>query len=658
LLLAKRSFRRFFFGQISSSLGDWVGLIATVALVKRIYDDEFAIAAILLARIGPALFFSPIAGVLADRWDRKKVMVFADFGRAGLILLLPFVETIGSRIPLLSPVVVLFIVSALLEMGTLLWQPAKDASVPDMVENRKYYTHAYSLLLMAAYATFPLSGAIFGVLTGLTEVVARAWNVEQLAVNPEQVAFYFDSLTFIVSALLTLTLRIAPRPGRERPLNFRAALEEMLDGIRFVATHEMIRPWVIGIGGAFAGVGTFMSMAPFFLSDVLGGGSGSFGLLVAALGTGLAVGFVLAGPAGLLVPKDIIFSASMIAMGVTTTSFGAVSTLTAALVYASVSGAFAGLAYPCGYALIQEKLGPELRGRASAAINSVIRLAVVGAAAVVPVAVKLIDSASPGPVRIFDQSIEVQGIRVAMWIGGLLILAAGVYTTKAIGARRQLRPTGTGLFIVFEGGEGSGKSTQMELLRRSLAAEGRDVVVTFEPGGTKVGQQLRNVLLDPGNAEAIADKSEALLYAADRAQHVDEVIRPALERGAIVICDRYIDSSIAYQGLVRGLGADQVRALNRWATGGLLPDKVFLLDFEAERGLERAGESDRIEQEGLDFHRKVREAYRFLAERYSSRFVVLDGDRPPRAIAADVRRRIEPLLQGESEVMVAEPEAT
>jgi dTMP kinase len=332
--------------------------------------------------------------------------------------------------------------------------------------------------------------------------------------------------------------------------------------------------------------------------------------------------------------------------------------LTVALVYASLSGFLAGLAYPCGYALIQERLGPELRGRASAAINSVIRLAVVGAAAVAPVAVKVIDSASPGPVRIFDQSIEVQGIRVAMWIGGLLILAAGVYTTKAIGARHQLRPARKGLFIVFEGGEGSGKSTQMELLRQNLAAEGRDVVVTFEPGGSKVGQQLRNVLLDSGNADAISDKAEALLYAADRAQHVDEVIRPALERGAIVICDRYIDSSIAYQGLVRGLGADQVRALNRWATGALLPDKVFLLDFEAERGLERAGESDRIEQEGLDFHKKVREAYRFLAERYASRFVVIDGDRPPPAIAAEVRRRIEPLLQRESEVLVAEPEAT
>jgi len=634
-----------------------VGLIATVALVKRIYDDEFAIAAVLLARIGPALIFSPIAGVLADRWDRKKVMVFADLGRAGLILILPFVETIGSRVPFLRPVVLLLVVSALLEMGTLLWQPVKDSSVPDMVDNPKHYTHAYSLLLAAAYVTFPLSGAIFGLLARFSEVLGRVSGLEQLAINPEHLAFFLDSLTFILSALLTLTLRIAPRPAKAASFSVKAAWNEMLDGLRFLSHHEMIRPWVIGIGGAFAGVGTFMSMAPFFLSDVLGGGPGSFGLLVAALGTGLAIGFVVAGPAGLLIPKDIIFSVSLICMGLATASFGAVSALTAALIYVAFAGLFAGLAYPCGYALIQEKLGPELRGRASAAVNSVIRLGVVGAAALAPVAVKLIDSASPGTVRVFDESVEIQGIRVAMWIGGFLILAAGLFTIKAIGVRLNLRPAGSGVFIVFEGGEGSGKTTQIELLRQHLAAQGHDVVVTFEPGGSRIGTELRNLLLDPAN-KAISHKTEALLYAADRAQHVDEVIRPALERGAIVICDRYIDSSIAYQGLVRGLGADQVRALNRWGTGGLFPDKVFLLDFESHRGLKRAGETDRIEQEGLDFHKKVREAYRFLAERHGSRFVILDGDRSAQAIAADVRRRVEPLLQQEEEILVPEPEAT
>lgn len=628
---------------MSSSLGDWVALVAIVALVKRIYDDEFAIAAVLLARIGPAILFGPIAGVLADRWDRKKLMVSCDLIRAVLIMLLPFVETLTAYVPLLTPVILLLVVSALLETLGLAWQPAKDSTVPDMVDNPKHYTHAYSLLLMAAYATFPLSGAIFGLLAKVSEFLAGNAGLAALDLNPELLAFILDSFTFIVSAVLTMTLRIAPRPPRPHKLNLKAAWNELVDGLRFVTGHEMIRPWVIGIGGAFAGIGTFISMAPFFLSDVLGGGSGSFGLLVAAVGTGLGAGFLLAGPASQIFPKDVIFSTVVMGMGVCTVLFGGVANLSSALVVAGLCGGFAGFAYPSGYALIQEKLGPQLRGRASAAINSVIRLAIVGAAAVAPVLVRVVDGASPAPISLFGQEVQVRGIRVAMWIGGALIFVAGLVTTKAVGARRHKRSSARGLFLAFEGGEGSGKSTQVEMLRNYLEEQGHQVVVSREPGGSGIGRQIRELLLDPANAE-LSDRAEALLYAADRAQHVQECIRPALERGAIVICDRYIDSSIAYQGLVRGLGADQIRTINRWGTGDLLPDMVFLLDYEAELGLQRSGEPDRIEQEGPEFHRRVRDAYRLLAERSRERFTVVDGSRSVAQVADEVRRRVDNLL--------------
>lgn len=622
--------------------------MAIVALVKRIYDDEFAIAAVLLARIGPTLLLSPIAGVLADRWDRKKLMVTCDVARAGLILTLPFVEGVGRLIPILNPVVLLFVISAALETLTIAWQPAKDSTVPDMVTNRKHYTHAYSLLLMAAYATFPLSGVVFGLLAKFSEFLGEAIGLETFGNNPLLLAFILDSATFLVSAGMTLTLKIAPRPTKQEPLNLKAASREVVDGMKFLFGHEMIRPWVIGIGGAFAGIGTFMTMAPFFLSDVLGGGSGSFGLLVAAVGTGLGAGFIGAGPASQVVPKDVIFSSAVVGMGICTFIFGSVSTLTTALVFVSLCGVFAGLAYPSGYALIQEKLAPALRGRGSAAINSVVRLAIVGAAAIAPALVKLIDRASPGPVVIFDQSIDIRGIRVSMWIGGVLIVVAGVITTQAIGARRQQRSPGSGMFLVFEGGEGSGKTTQMELLRQHLEARGYKAMVTCEPGGTEIGRKLRDLLLDPANRE-LSDKAEALLYAADRAQHVDECIRPALDDGVIVICDRYIDSSIAYQGLVRGLGADQIRAISRWATGALFPDMVFLLDYEAALGLERAGEPDRIEQEGLDFHRRVREAYRLLAERHASRFLIIDGSKSQQEVAEVVQAKVDQMLAAREE---------
>lgn len=622
-------------------------------MTKRIYDEEFAIAAVLLARIGPALFFGPVAGVLADRWDRKYVMVFADVARAGLIFVLPFVETISSWIPVLNPVIILFVVSAFLEMLTLLWQPAKDSSVPDMVDDRRQYTHAYSLLLMAAYATFPLSGVVFGLLARASGWVGGTLRIEEISLNPEHLAFFLDSLTFMVSAALTLTLRIAPRTASDRRLEVRVLWGRLIDGLRFVWKHDMIRPWVLGIGGAFAGIGVFMSIAPFFLSDVLGGGSGSFGFLVTAVGVGLGLGFVLAGPVAHVVPKDIIFSTVVMAMGLGMVVFGTVSTLFAALVSAGVCGWFAGFAYPSGYALIQEKLDPELRARTSSAVNSVIRLAIVGAAAVAPALVKIVDGATPTSIVIFDQSIDIRGVRVSIWVGGFTIFFAGLVTTKAVRARWNLGGRGSGLFLVFEGGEGSGKSTQMEILRQFLVDRGKKVVVTHEPGGTQIGERLRKVLLDPASS-TMSPKTEALLYAADRAQHVSEVIMPALAEGAIVICDRYVDSSIAYQGLVRGLGADEIGGLNRWGTEGLTPDLVFLLDVDAEQGLERGGITDRIEQEGADFHRRVREAYRLLAERHNDRFVVIDASRHPEKVAEEIRQRVEQYLQTKTPVVEAE----
>lgn len=640
-LLKDPSFFRFFVGQIFSSFGDWVGLLAILSLVKRIYDNEFAVAAVLLARMGPALFFGPMGGVLADRFNRKKVMVWCDIGRAVLIATLPFVTPIANAIPVLSPVVVLFIVSAGLEILSLLWQPAKDASVPDMVE-RTHYTHAYSLLLLAVYGTFPLSGVAFGLLANASKWVGDLLNIPQFVDNPDHVALFFDSFTFLISAAFTLTLRLRPHEKSRRPLNLRGVWEDMLAGLRFVRRHDMIRPWVIGIGGIFAGIGIFLSMALFFVSDVLGGGAGSFGLLVTAVGTGLGAGFILAGPLSRVLPKDVLFSSVVMAMGASMFWFGSVSTSTAALTLGGICGLFGGFAYPSGYALVHEKVGPEFKGRTTAAVNSVMRLALVGASATSPALVKIMDTITPGRFEFLHQIVDVRGVRVVMWLAGIFIFAAGMVTTKAVRVRWHLHLGTPGLLVVFEGGEGAGKTTQIAKLKDFLEARGRRVLVTREPGGTGLGENIRQLLLDPDGD--VSPRTEALLYAADRAEHVEKVIRPALQRGDIVISDRYIDSSIAYQGLARGLGAEEVRDINRFGTGGLFPDVVFLLDFPADMGLDRSGLTDRIEQEGLDFHEKVREAYRTLAERYSDRFVTIDAGRSPDDIAAEIQSRVEPYL--------------
>jgi dTMP kinase len=198
------------------------------------------------------------------------------------------------------------------------------------------------------------------------------------------------------------------------------------------------------------------------------------------------------------------------------------------------------------------------------------------------------------------------------------------------------------VFIAFEGGEGAGKSTQVRDLTAWLTAEGHVVRATREPGGTPSGQAVREIVLDHAHA-ALSARAEALLYAADRAQHVHEVVRPALAAGEVVLTDRFVDSSLAYQGAGRTIPLEDVRMLSGWATEGLRPDLTVLLDLPPEDGLARArgrAAADRLESESLDFHRRVRQTFLALAGADAGRYLVLDARRSPNELAAEIRLRV------------------
>lgn len=200
-----------------------------------------------------------------------------------------------------------------------------------------------------------------------------------------------------------------------------------------------------------------------------------------------------------------------------------------------------------------------------------------------------------------------------------------------------------GVFVCFEGGEGAGKSTQSTALRDWLEAEGHRVLLTFEPGDTAVGQKIRHIVLDPATGE-LSHRTEALLYAADKAEHIDTVVTPALERGEVVITDRYVDSALAYQGAGRDLLVTEVEQVNRWATLDLRPHLTVVLDLEPQHGLDRFAERDRIEGESAEFHLRVREAFRRMAAANPEHYLVLDARRPVEEIAEAVRARLRPLL--------------
>ncbi|CAM3160832.1 dTMP kinase [Nocardioides dubius] len=203
--------------------------------------------------------------------------------------------------------------------------------------------------------------------------------------------------------------------------------------------------------------------------------------------------------------------------------------------------------------------------------------------------------------------------------------------------------TDTGVFVCFEGGEGGGKSTQSQLLHEWLSGEGYQVLLTRQPGGTAVGQQVRSIVLSPETGE-LSHRTEALLYAADKAEHVDSVLLPALGAGQVVVTDRYVDSAIAYQGSGRDLDPAEVTSLNRWATGDLRPHLTVLLDLEPQHGLGRFAERDRIEAEGEEFHQRVRAAFLELAAADPEHYLVLDARGSIEEIAAAIRARVTPLL--------------
>jgi dTMP kinase len=266
-----------------------------------------------------------------------------------------------------------------------------------------------------------------------------------------------------------------------------------------------------------------------------------------------------------------------------------------------------------------------------------------------------------GDFYIGGQRFDLSGTRVALWVAGGLVVAAGLNTRRLLRRYRLSRPVplnlvpklkrppATGLFIAFEGVEGAGKGTQLSRAEEYLRAQGHDVLVTREPGGTDTGERIRQVLLDPTTGK-LDPRAEALLFAASRAQTVSHVIRPGLAEGKVVISDRYVDSSLAYQGWARGLGEPDVLSLNVWATQGLFPDLVILLHVEPERGLLRSTASpDRMELEGQDFHAKVSDAYLRIAEEHPERFVVVDAEVSPDEVFAQVREALDKALRERSE---------
>jgi dTMP kinase len=666
-VLRVRPFRRLWTALTLSSFGDWLGLLALTALAARLAHGGYAganiaVAGVFILRLAPAIVVGPLGGVIADRLDRRFTMVVCDVVRFGLFVSIPLVGTLWW----------LLVATFLIEAASLVWIPSKEATLPNLVP-RERLESANQLSLFTTYGSAPLAAAVFAGLALLSGILDNAVS----AIDEADLALYFNALTFLVSAITIFRIKEIPKRSQDDGSGrggFRSIWRTVVEGWKFVAGTPLVRGLVAGMLGAFAAGGAVIGLARTFVTD-LGAGDPGYGLLFGTVFCGIAGG-MLYGPR--LVPdfsRRRLFGLSISAAGVSLVVLALIPNMVIAALVTFVIGAWAGIAWVTGYTLLGLEVADDVRGRTFAFVQTMVRVTLVLVLAVSPL---LAAAFGKHEIELTDaMSLTYNGAAITMLLAGVLATALGfasyrhmddrrgiplvpdlasAYRNEPVGLRRG--DPGGGYFVAIEGGEGAGKSTQVELLAQWLRDQRHDVLVTFEPGATDVGRRLRSVLLDRHDDEPtpLSPRAEALLFAADRAEHVTNVVVPALAAGSIVITDRYIDSSLAYQGSGRALDESEILRLSRWATDGLRPDITVLLDLPAADGLRRVQTPDRLESEPVEFHERVRERYLELARRGGHRYLVVDATRSPDAVAEEIRSRLSPLLPT-SRAELAEREA-
>jgi dTMP kinase len=674
-VLSIRPFRRLWVALSLSSLGDWLSLLALTALAYQLAGhgqaaQSAAVGGVWLTSLLPALILGPLAGAVADRFDRRTTMIVGDVVRAVLYLTIP----LNLSLHLVNELSWMYVAQFLASCASLFWTPAKDATVPNLVPAERL-EQANQLSLFTTYGTAPVAGLLFGLL----ELISRVLSSSSHYFKTDQVnlALYFNTGTFVVSALTIFALREIPR--RRGQISAPSVAKTIVEGWRYIGQTRVVRGIVIGMVGAFSAAGVVVGLGQVYVTDTLHGGQAGWGIVFAAIFVGLALGMFV----GLRILRGFsrrrLFGVSIAFAAVPLALIALIPDLAVVTILVVVLGASAGVAYVTGYTIVGSEVDDQTRGRTFAFLQSAMRVILFAVIAVAP----FIAAAFTTAVRSLSGS---SAVRIGHLVyGGLgdnivLLVAAAVAVLLGVVSYRQMddrkgvpliadltsvfrgeefsavpghvnghepapepRPR-LGRLIAFEGGEGAGKSTQARLLAIWLREQGYDVVSTHEPGATKVGMRLRALLLDTTHT-GLSPRAETLMYAADRAEHVASVIRPALERGTIVVTDRYVDSSLAYQGAGRRLPVKDVADLNQWATGGVQPDLTILLDLSPAAGLGRRERSaDRLEAEPAEFHQRVRAGFLALADAEPQRYLVLDATRSAADLSREIHGRVRELL--------------
>ncbi|TXS56192.1 dTMP kinase [Streptomyces sp. t39] len=680
-LLRGAPLRRLWNAQVAGGIGDALGVLVLLllalqaAVVSETFGTgyrgaAFAVAAVLGARVLATLLFGavllgPMTSLTAASGplDRRWTMIGADGVRLALLVVAPLWLdwTPGNALALL---LITVFVSGVAER---FWTVARDGAAPALLPApppegaavRPLPNHLEALRRLwtrTAFAVVPVAAAVLlaAALVGNLLGTGIEWFTLHQAAPGSYVAAGLFAASVSTLWFVEFPDAQTPRPrspleGLRRPSAGNGTDKGRTGGIPV---------FVLACAAVAAAIASAVAVAVLHAVD-LGAGPAGFALLVLALTGGTGVGIRAAGSVLPALSRRRLLALALAVTGVALLAMGLVPDTATVLFLGVVAGLAAGVAANTGHVLIDQETEDFRRARLTEHLQAVVRVCLGAAAVVAPLI-----AAAIGPHRLASGDFVFAHGGAAftlMLVGALLLPVAALVLARTddrsgVPLRRDLgdalrrgadpvqRPAANGYFIAVEGGDGAGKSTQVEALAEWIRAKGHEVVVTREPGATPVGKRLRSILLDVSSA-GLSNRAEALLYAADRAEHVDSLVRPALERGAIVISDRYIDSSVAYQGAGRDLSPTEIARISRWATGGLVPHLTVLLDVSPQAARERFTEApDRLESEPAEFHQRVRTGFLTLAAADPGRYLVVDAGQEPEAVTTVVRHRLDQLL--------------
>lgn len=443
-LFGSHEFFRLWLVQVVSATGDWLGFSAIILLAATIGGGAGAgaISLVMAARIVPGFFFGPLAGVLVDRWDRKKVMVTCDIGRALVMVLLPFV----------SDVIGLVLASLVLEVLTLLWGPAKDSEVPNLVP-QEHLTTANSLSLAAAYGTFPFASLLFALLAGLSVWIGRVPGLGWLENNQMAFAFYADALTFLFSAWMISRLPFPKRERRvrstaddERRVDIKATMQELREGWNEIWKNHTVRAVNLGLATGLIGGGMLIPLGAVFSTEVLDAGAAGYGLFTTSLGFGVAIGVVGVSAFQKRLPQTTTFTAALFVAGIALFCAASSSSLWAAVIFVGLMGIAVGPVYVLGFAMLQQEVADDLRGRVFSSLNTLVRMCVLIAMVAGPLLAAILGRVASTMINnridLGGTTLELPGVRLALWLAALIIIAAGFVAGASLRAGQRTKRAG------------------------------------------------------------------------------------------------------------------------------------------------------------------------------------------------------------------------